>query len=133
MTAIEWTHRPGTKGETWNPVTGCTKVSASWHQLVHAAHCLVGDHAWTTEVPISPTGERSTTLRQRCLYCRRTSPGISQPATPGYHYSAGMERPAAALVMHNARLRRCPCVECEERRHARRAVRAKVQPLRRSA
>lgn len=27
-TAIEWTHRPGTKGEVWNPVTGCTKVSA---------------------------------------------------------------------------------------------------------
>lgn len=28
MTKIEWTHRPGTKGEVWNPVTGCTKVSA---------------------------------------------------------------------------------------------------------
>lgn len=26
-TKIEWTHRPGTKGEVWNPVTGCTKVS----------------------------------------------------------------------------------------------------------
>lgn len=28
MTAIEWTQRPGTKGETWNPVVGCTPVSA---------------------------------------------------------------------------------------------------------
>ena len=28
MTAIEWTHMPGYRGETWNPVTGCTKVSA---------------------------------------------------------------------------------------------------------
>jgi protein gp37 len=28
MTKIEWTHRPGTTGETWNPVTGCTKISA---------------------------------------------------------------------------------------------------------
>jgi protein gp37 len=28
MTKIEWTHRPGTTGITWNPVTGCTKISA---------------------------------------------------------------------------------------------------------
>ena len=27
-TGIEWTHVPGFKGETWNPVTGCSKVSA---------------------------------------------------------------------------------------------------------
>lgn len=27
MTNIEWTHRPGTKGETWNPVVGCKVVS----------------------------------------------------------------------------------------------------------
>lgn len=26
-TAIEWTHRPGTVGETWNPTTGCDKIS----------------------------------------------------------------------------------------------------------
>lgn len=26
-TAIEWTHRPGTIGETWNSTTGCDKVS----------------------------------------------------------------------------------------------------------
>lgn len=26
-TKIEWTHIPGFKGETWNPVTGCIKVS----------------------------------------------------------------------------------------------------------
>lgn len=26
-TTIEWTQRPGTKGETWNPTTGCNKVS----------------------------------------------------------------------------------------------------------
>lgn len=28
ITSIEWTQRPGTKGETWNPTTGCNKVSA---------------------------------------------------------------------------------------------------------
>lgn len=26
-TAIEWTHIPGTRGETWNPVVGCSRVS----------------------------------------------------------------------------------------------------------
>jgi len=26
-TKIEWTHRPGTTGVTWNPITGCTKIS----------------------------------------------------------------------------------------------------------
>lgn len=28
MTAIEWTHRSGSVGVTWNPVTGCDRVSA---------------------------------------------------------------------------------------------------------
>lgn len=27
-TSIEWTHREGTKGVTWNPVTGCDRISA---------------------------------------------------------------------------------------------------------
>jgi protein gp37 len=26
-TSIEWTHAPGYRGETWNPVTGCQKIS----------------------------------------------------------------------------------------------------------
>lgn len=26
-TGIEWTHVPGYKGETWNPVRGCVKIS----------------------------------------------------------------------------------------------------------
>lgn len=32
-TSIEWTHGEGFKGETWNPVTGCSKVSPG------CAHC----------------------------------------------------------------------------------------------
>lgn len=32
-TAIQWTHVPGYKGETWNPVTGCDRVSPG------CAHC----------------------------------------------------------------------------------------------
>src|SRR6185503_17775774 len=27
MTTIEWTHAPGFKGETWNPATGCDRLS----------------------------------------------------------------------------------------------------------
>lgn len=27
-TTIEWTQRPGTKGEVWNPTTGCDRISA---------------------------------------------------------------------------------------------------------
>ena len=38
-TGIEWTHIPGFKGETWNPVTGCSKVSAG------CKHCYAIDHA----------------------------------------------------------------------------------------
>lgn len=28
MTKIEWAHREGTTGETWNPVSGCIKIGA---------------------------------------------------------------------------------------------------------
>lgn len=38
-TAIQWTHVPGFKGETWNPTTGCDKVSPG------CAHCYACDFA----------------------------------------------------------------------------------------
>lgn len=38
-TAIEWTQAPGFKGETWNPVTGCDRVSPG------CAHCYALDLA----------------------------------------------------------------------------------------
>lgn len=38
-TAIEWTQAPGYKGETWNPVTGCDRVSPG------CAHCYALDLA----------------------------------------------------------------------------------------
>jgi protein gp37 len=36
-TEIGWTHVPGYRGETWNPWTGCTKVSPG------CAHCYIED------------------------------------------------------------------------------------------
>lgn len=48
-TAIEWTHPPGYKGETWNPVTGCTKVSAGCKHCYAegVAHRWWGDRKFT--------------------------------------------------------------------------------------
>ncbi len=39
-TAIEWTHRPGTKGETWNPTLGCSIAS---HGCIR---CYAAKSAW---------------------------------------------------------------------------------------
>lgn len=57
MTKIEGMHRPGTKGETWNPVTGCTKISPG------CAHCyaermskrLAGRFGYPADVPFRVT------------------------------------------------------------------------------
>jgi len=40
MTKIEWTHRPGTKGESWNLIGGCTKVSPA------CDNCYALDMSW---------------------------------------------------------------------------------------
>lgn len=47
-TAIEWTQRPGTKGETWNPIAGCSVVSpgcANCYAMRRAAPRLAGNKA----------------------------------------------------------------------------------------
>ena len=90
-------------------------MTALLYQLAHAARCLVGEHTWIADVPIDAAGTRSHTLHQRCLYCRKQTEGITQDA-PRYAYSEGMERPDKGLMLHNARLRTCPCVACERRR-----------------
>lgn len=46
MTAIEWTHKPGYKGETWNPVVGCSVVSpgcTNCYAMRQAARLLDGN------------------------------------------------------------------------------------------
>ena len=99
------------------------------HRLAHAAHCLVGDHAWIADVPVADDGTRSPTLHQHCLYCRARSPGLTQD-TPRYAYRAGLELPLPVVVLHNGRLKRCACMACETRRKDRRS---KVTAIRRSA
>jgi len=51
-TTIEWANRPGTKGEVWNPVTGCTKVSAGC-KFCYAE--TVANRFWPTQYPPVPT------------------------------------------------------------------------------
>ncbi|MGE0426230.1 MAG: phage Gp37/Gp68 family protein [Reyranellaceae bacterium] len=46
MTAIEWTHRPGTKGETWNPIRARNRKTGTigWH-CTHASPGCVNCYA----------------------------------------------------------------------------------------
>lgn len=50
-TGIEWTHVPGYKGETWNPVRGCTKVSPG------CKHCYAETFAERWRGVVMPNGE----------------------------------------------------------------------------
>lgn len=53
-TAIEWTHANGYKGETWNPVVGCSKVSTGcrecYAEQVHRLR-LNGKHGYPEWMP----------------------------------------------------------------------------------
>lgn len=45
---IEWLHRPGTKPEVWNPVTGCTKVSEGCRNCYAERQA---ERFWPTQYP----------------------------------------------------------------------------------
>lgn len=96
-TKIEWTHRPGTKGETWNPVRGCTRVSegcrncyaevmaarfskpGQWgHGLAKTVTLPDGtkDHRWTGKVESAPDHILTLPLRwkaPRTIFVNSTS------------------------------------------------------------
>jgi len=56
-TRIEWTHPPGFRGVTWNPVTGCSKISAGCANCYAArmAKRLAGRCGYPKEGPFAVT------------------------------------------------------------------------------
>jgi protein gp37 len=76
MTAIEWTHRAGTVGRTWNPVTGCQKVSEG------CRHCYaetVANRFWPTQYPaVLSDGRRPETI-PTTAYDRDKAEGLTRP------------------------------------------------------
>lgn len=72
MTKIEWTHAPGYKGESWNPIVGCSVVSpgcTNCYAMMQAARIermtpgthyagtttmVNGNHVWTGKVARAP-------------------------------------------------------------------------------
>jgi protein gp37 len=85
MTAIEWTHRPGTKGETWNPIAGCDikspgcvncyamrqarrieLMSSASHRRTHYAgttRVVNGNTVWTGKITVAPDDVWAKPLR----------------------------------------------------------------------
>ena len=47
-TGIQWTHHEGRRGETWNPTTGCTRVSPGCDLLAQVMPADVGTSAAPT-------------------------------------------------------------------------------------
>jgi protein gp37 len=56
-TGIEWTHFPGTKGETWNVVTGCSKISPACENCYaeRMSHRLAGRAGYPKDNPFRVT------------------------------------------------------------------------------
>lgn len=105
---------------------------AGWARTIR---CRLGDHEYTTH----PTAAQEAAgdapavpamLRQRCLHCGRTTAGWPQDG-PRYRLTQPADR--AQLVLHNPRLKKCPCVACDEARAKRRSKRATVTTLKRPA
>jgi len=105
---------------------------ARGRQLVR---CWLGLHEWTThpqdaQEAAGDAPAVAAILRQRCLHCGALTDGWVQDG-PRYHVTQPADQ--ARLVLHNARLKRCGCRACAGARDARRARRASVSTLKRSA
>jgi len=81
-TTIEWTQRPGTKGETWNPVVGCTKVSAGC-KFCYAKRIHDNRHKAYTEGKLQKTPQYAKPFEHvQLMHARLTTPlGWKQPRT----------------------------------------------------
>jgi len=88
MTQIEWTHMPGFKGETWNPVVGCQIVSkgcTNCYAMRQAARLLDGNPktphyagttrqvngqaVWTGKIGMAPDTAFNAPLRAKAPRC----------------------------------------------------------------
>ena len=105
---------------------------AGWSRQIR---CRLGDHEYT----VHPTAAQEAAgdapavpalLRQRCLHCGHLTHGWAQD---GPRYTRTQPADRAQLVLHNPRLKKCPCAACDEARLQRRARRAKVTDLKRTA
>jgi hypothetical protein len=105
---------------------------AGWARQIR---CRLGDH----ELTMHPTDAQEAAgdtpavpaiLRQRCLHCGHLTAGWPQD---GPRYAVTQPADRTQLVLHNPRLKKCPCAACDQARLMRRARRAKVAELKRPA
>lgn len=105
---------------------------AGWRRQIR---CGIGDHELTTH-PVAAQAAAGdapavpATLHQRCLHCGYLSAGWPQDG-PRYQVTQPGDR--VKLVLHNPRLRKCPCAACDQVRAKRRSRRGKVTELKRPA
>lgn len=76
-TEIGWTHGPGYKGETWNPVTGCTEISPGCehcYAMVLSATRLINVPAYQGVAKKNAAGKPIWTGKLNLLYDRLDQP-----------------------------------------------------------
>ena len=95
-----------------------TPLFARWAAMKQAVRCLLAQHEYSTEAPVTEKGEPTGVLRQRCLHCTHVTEGWDTTRVTRYRRTHEADR--ARLVLHNGKLRRCPCAACEDRRRQRR-------------
>lgn len=98
-----------------------TPLRARWHRGRQIVRCWVGQHELAAEVPTTEDGTRQPVIRQRCLHCGLVTDGWEIGEGPRYHVTHDADR--VRLTLHNGRLRRCGCRECEAKRTHRRQKR----------
>lgn len=63
-TSIEWTHRPGTVGRTWNPTQGCSRKSTGCeHCYAERMAARFAEHGWSKGLINLRTGKWNGTVR----------------------------------------------------------------------
>ena len=84
-----------------------------WVRLIR---CWLGDHEYTThptdaQEAVGDAPAVPAILRQRCLHCGHLTSGWAQD---GPRYAVTQPAGRAQLVLHNPRLKKCPCAACDQ-------------------